>query len=312
MYYPLLRARQFELITLRELVAENAIQGVVTPVIEPVKETHNNLDLAFDVFQEGDQPVYVIMNPENGEMAGDGSHYIDYLSNKEEGTYLPAFRYKSNGRYIQQAIQNNDLQQCLIICQNNVNPSDEDFTSVAELGQVVAFNIEDPDRNRPLKRYIRGLQKTFIRLDDPFEKQLRNSDFLAIPEHQFTEEHLYFDTEDNFDGFSDYTILPSEYIEGGSTPRAVAIHLTYLHNQDQIWIRHFTSDTNDSIANVQGKFAEAAAKAVHYCRRNGLTNSALEELFTHYDEQHYPGLGTVKKISMKNHILVVAGFLRNR
>jgi len=199
----------------------------------------------------------------------------------------------------------------MIICQNDVNPNNADFSSLAELENVIAFNVEDPGRNRSLSRYIRDLGKMFIRLDDPFEKQLRNSDFLTIAEHQFSEEHLYYQDE-NFDGFSDYTVLPSDFTEGGSTPRAVAIHLTYLHAQDQIWIRHFTSDTNDSIANVQGKFAEAASKAVNYCRRNRLTNSALDELYRHFDEQHYPGLGTVKKISMKNHILVVAGFLRNR
>lgn len=312
MYYPLLRARQFELIALRELVKENAIQGVVTPIIEPVKETHNNLDIAFDIFQEGGQSVYMILNPANGEMTGDGTHYLNYLNSKEQGTYLPAFRYNSNGEYIQQAIENYNLQGCMLICQNDVNADSDDFQQIAELDQVVAFNVEDPGRNRRLGRYISGLEKIFIRLDDPFERQIRNSDFLSISEHFFTEEHLYFDTDDNFNGFSDYTVLPSEYIEGGSTPRAVVIHLTYLHDQNEIWIRHFTSDTNDSIANVQGKFAEAAMKAVNFCRRNGLSNSALEELFNHFDEQHYPGLGTVKKISMKNHILVVAGFLRNR
>lgn len=37
MYYPFLRARQFELITLRELAKEEAIQGVVVPILEPVK-----------------------------------------------------------------------------------------------------------------------------------------------------------------------------------------------------------------------------------------------------------------------------------
>ncbi len=312
MYYPLLRARQFELITIRELVAENAIQGVVTPIFEPVKETHNNLDIAFDIFWKGNQSAYLILNPGIGEMAGDGTHYLDYLLSKELGTYLPAFRYRSNGEYIRQTIENSNLENCLIICQNDVNADSIDFTQLAELTQVTAFNVEDPGRNRRLSRYINTLQKTFIRLDDPFEKQMRNSDFLTIPEHLFSEEHLYFDTEDNFNGFSDYTVLPSEFIEGGSTPRAVVIHLTYLNDQDEIWIRHFTSDTNDSIANVQGKFAEAAAKAVNYCRANGLSNSALEELFDHFDEQHYPGLGTVKKISMKNHILVVAGYLRNR
>ncbi|MEM9299880.1 MAG: sce7725 family protein [Bacteroidota bacterium] len=311
MYYPLLRARQFELITIRELVVENAIQDVVIPIFEPVKETHNNLDIAFDIFQQGTQSAYFILNPENGEMAGDGTHYLDYFSTKQRGTYLPAFRYRSNGNYIRQAIQNYDLRSCLILCQNDVNPNNPDFSDLAEMDQVVAFNVEDPGRNRSLSRYIRDLNKTFIRLDDPFEKQIRNSDFLSISEHQFSEEHLYYQDE-NFAGFSDYTVLPSEYIEGGSTPRAVVIHLTYLNEQNQIWIRHFTSDTNDSIANVQGKFAEAAAKAVNYCRANGLSNSALEELFDHFDEQHYPGLGTVKKISMKNHILVVAAYLRNR
>jgi hypothetical protein len=49
-------------------------------------------------------------------------------------------------------------------------------------------------------------------------------------------------------------------------PRAVVIHLTYLKENEQIWIRHFTSTTNDSQANVQGKFAEAAKKAVDFCK----------------------------------------------
>ena len=134
---------------------------------------------------------------------------------------------------------------------------------------------------------------------------------MDIEGHRLSEEHLYFQDE-GFRGFSDYTVLPSEYIDGGSTPRAVAIHLTYLYSENQIWIRHFTSETNDSIANVQGKFAEAAEKAVNYCRENGITNTAITELESYYDNQHYPGLGTVKKISIKNHLLIVCHFLKNR
>ena len=311
MYYPLLRARQFELIALRELATEGAIQDVVIPILEPVKKTHNNLNLAYEVFLQKKQSTYLIMNPGNGEMAGDRTHYLDYLATLEQGTYLPAFRYRSNRNYIRQSIKDYNLQDCMIVLHNDVNVGNSDFTDLAKLDAVASFNVEDPGRNRSLSRYIRGIKKTFIRLDDPFERQLRNSNFLSIADHQFSEEHLYF-KEDNFNGFSDYTVLPSEYVEGGSTPRAVVVHLTYLNGQDQIWIRHFTSTTNDSIVNVQGKFAEAAEKAVNYCRNNGLTNSALEELFDHYDKQHYPGLGTVKKISIKNHLLIVADYLRNR
>jgi hypothetical protein len=198
----------------------------------------------------------------------------------------------------------------MLICKNDIRENDEEFKILAQLEQVTVINIEDPSRNRALHRFTQGLGKTYIRLDDLFEKQSRNSDFLSIEEHRFSEEHIYY-AEDHYSGFSDYTVLSSEFIEGGSTPRAVVIHLTYMNQENQIMIRHFTSESNDSIANIQGKFAEAAQKAVNYCRLHNLTNSAIVELENYYDEQHYPGLGTVKKLSIKNHLLIVSHYLRN-
>jgi len=80
-------------------------------------------------------------------------------------------------------------------------------------------------------------------------------------------------------------------------------------SENQIWIRHFTSETNDSISNVQGKFAEAAGKAIQFCDELPLDNSAIFELRNYYNDHKYPGLGTVKKISIKNHLLIVRSFL---
>jgi hypothetical protein len=311
MYYPFLRARQFELIALRELALESATQGVIIPILEPVKETHNNLNLAQKVFYENDQIAYIIVNPMFGELAGDSIFYLEYLSSQENQVFLPSFHYRNNADYINECIVQFGLTQCMLICENDIEGNDTNFKSIAELDAVSLITIKDPGRNRSLDRYIRSLQKGFIRLDDLFEKKDRNSDFLDIMEHRFSEEHIHFSSE-GFSGFSDYTVLPSEYIEGGSTPRAVVIHLTYLNAQNEIWIRHFTSKTNDSISNVQGKFAEAAAKAVNYCRENNLTNSAISELQDYYDREHYPGLGTVKKLSIKNHLLVLSNFLRYR
>ncbi|MFN6380379.1 MAG: sce7725 family protein [Flavobacteriales bacterium] len=311
MYYPFLRARQFELIALRELATEEATQEVIIPILEPVKETHNNLNLAHKVFQEKGQSAYLVVNPKFGELAGDSQFYIEYLATLNYEVFLPAFHYRNNAEYINQSIEQFGLTNCMLICENDIEGDDTNFKSIAELDAVSLITVNDPGRNRSLNRYIRGLQKGFIRLDDLFEKKDRNSDFLDITEHRFSEEHIHYSTE-GFEGFSDYTVLPSEYVEGGSTPRAVVIHLTYLNIQNEIWIRHFTSETNDSIANVQGKFAEAAAKAVNYCRQNGLSNSAINELETYFDTEHYPGLGTVKKLSIKNHLLVLSNFLRNR
>lgn len=311
MYYPFLRARQFELIALRELATEEATQGVIIPILEPVKETHNNLNLAHKVFQEKGQNAYLVVNPKFGELVGDSQFYIEYLGTLNSQVFLPAFHYRNNAEYINESIEQFGLTNCMLICENDIEGDDTNFKSIAELDAVSLITVNDPGRNRSLNRSIRGLQKGFIRLDDLFEKKDRNSDFLDITEHRFSEEHIYYATE-GFEGFSDYSVLPSEYVEGGSTPRAVVIHLTYLNNQNEIWIRHFTSESNDSIANVQGKFAEAAAKAVNYCRQNDLSNSAITELETYFDTEHYPGLGTVKKLSIKNHLLLLSHFLRNR
>ena len=315
MYYPFLRARQFELIALRELASEEATQGVIIPILEPVKETHNNLTLAHKVFLEKGQTAFVIVNSTTGGLEGDNSFYLEYLNSVGDTVFKAAFHYRTspenNATYIKDCIAKYNLKDCMLICQNDVEGDDPNLKLIAELGAIKYINVQDPGKNRALNRYIRSLNKTYIRLDDLFEKKERNSDYLDINEHRFSEEHIHYQDE-KFNGFSDYTVLPSEYIEGGSTPRAVVIHLTYLWTHDEVWIRHFTSETNDSIANVQGKFAEAAEKAVNYCRKNGLTNSAISELESYFENQHYPGLGTVKKISIKNHLLVLSNYLKNR
>ena len=312
MYYPYLRARQFELIALRELTQEGSINGFVTPILEPVKDSFNNIKLAFDIFKEHNQSAYLIVNPSVGQVNGDVLDVVRFLS-EYDNTYAlikPAFHFNNNAAYIKQAIEDYNLVNCMLICSGSTDATDADFLEVINLPQIAEINITNPTSNRSLNRLLVGLGKPYLRLDDNFEKEARNSDFLDMTERKFSEEHMYY-RDEGFNGFSDYTVLPSEFTDGGSAPRAVVIHLTYLKANNQIWMRHFTSDTNDSIANVQGKFAEAAQKAVRFCREEGHNNSAIEELQDYYDREHYPGLGTVKKISIKNHILVVSKYLQN-
>lgn len=308
MYFPYLRARQFELITLRELVLEGAL-GKITPVIEPVKESFSNLNLAHKVFQEKDFNAYLIVNPFEGEKPGDTDFFLVYMSNIPGSKFLPAFHYSDNQDFIEHSIERYNLTDCLIIGLDNF-ANEEGFKAICRNPNVTHIMLLEPHKYRSLDRSLKGFGKFYIRLDNVFEKQEKNADFLNIPAHKFTEEHLFY-SEDNYQGFADFTVLPKEYIDGGSTPRAVVIHLTYINKEveNQIWIRHFTSQTNDSIANVQGKFAEAANKAVSFCKELPLINSATSELESYFEEIRYPGLGTVKKISIKNHLLVIGDFL---
>lgn len=127
MYYPFLRARQFELITIRELATEEATQGVIIPILEPVKETNNNLTLAHNLLQEKNQSAYLIVNPSIGELAGDSPFYLNYMEKLENAKFLPAFYYNNNSEFINQCIDNFGLNNCMIICQNNINSDNEDF-----------------------------------------------------------------------------------------------------------------------------------------------------------------------------------------
>ncbi|MDN3672435.1 sce7725 family protein [Flavobacterium branchiarum] len=312
MYYPYLRARQFELISLRELIIENIIQNYVTPILEPVKDTFNNLNLAHKLFKENNFSAFLIVNPLVGELNGDVNTVLDYLDTIDDCCFLPAFHYTQNSDYISRSITDYNLSDCMLICYDNFT-DDDDFRELCRQDFITHITLYEPHKYRNLDRFLKGLGKNYIRLDNVFERQLKNADFLDIQAHKFSEEHLFYQNE-NFDGFSDFTVLPSEFIDGGSTPRAVVIHLTYLNieEENQIWIRHFTSNTNDSIANVQGKFAEAALKATNFCEVNGLENSAIAELRNYYLNGRYPGLGTVKKISIKNHLNVVRNYLESR
>lgn len=310
MYYPFLRARQFELISLRELAAEGSIQGQVIPVLEPVKESISNLNLANKTLVEHGQNAFLILNPLVGELPGDNDDFSSYLNSLGHSGFLPAFHYTNNAAFILAKITQHKFTGCMLVCYSNFT----DDTALRELcsnNTVSHIMILEPQKNRSLDKFIKTLNKNYIRLDDVFEKQEKNADFLTISAHKFSEEHLYYE-EDGYQGFSDFSVLPSEYVEGGSTPRAVVIHLTYINRleENQVWIRHFTSESNDSIANVQGKFAEAAAKALEFCDNCPLDNSAIQELREYYTAKRYPGLGTVKKISIKNHLLVISDFLR--
>lgn len=312
MYYPYLRARQFELIALRELSKDDQFKNYVTPILEPVRGSVNGLNQANRIFHENNFKPFLIVNPLQGDIPGNINLFLDYIQNLEECSFRPAFHFTNNSEFILNSIHNYSLDNVMLICLDGFS-DDHSLRDLCASSCISYIMILEPQKNRQLDRYIKNLHKFYIRLDDMFEKQDRNADYLDIPAHKFSEEHLFY-REEGYKGFSDFTVLPGDFIDGGSTPRAVVIHLSYINEDEnnEIWIRHFTSITNDSIANVQLKFAEAARKAVSFATNNHLNNVAISELENYLINGRYPGLGTVKKISIKNHLIVVGDFLKKR
>ncbi len=303
MYYPYLRGRQFELIALREFALQHGDNNNVIPIIEPVRKTFNSMKLAIPKLIEGNVKFALILNPHVGEIKKNIHKITDELMDElaDNSKWIPTFIVTNNYNEVISLIDEFSYEDVMLICSEITDSSSEDFGRLI-FSQTVKYIVSK--ENRTLKRKLRGKGKLLIRLDDNFKAQKRNSDYLSIPEEKFSEEHLFYH-EDGYTGFSDYTVLISDFIEGGRTPYAVAIHLSYKKDNKEVWVKHFTSLSNDDNANIQGKFAETAEKAVLFLNENGIYNEATNELRKYYNEKKYPGLGMVKKISIKNHIELI-------
>lgn len=302
MYYPYLRGRQFELIALREYAQCKGNNNNIIPIIEPVKKTFNSMKLALPILINCNVRFALILNPKVGEI----DHSIDIydeLGNYliDESHWIPAFIVSNDYVELSELIKELDFNGVMIICSDQTDTNNQYFKELISLDDVSYVVSED---NRTLKTYVKNLGKQIIRLDDKFKGVNRNSEYLDMDEEKFTEEHFYY-ASDNYDGFSDYTPLVSEFITGGSAPYAVAIHLTYSKTKEEIWIRHFTSTSNTDRANIQGKFAQAALKAVTFLNDFDIQTNASEELRNYFNESRYPGLGMSKKITIKHHLEII-------
>ena len=92
MYFPYLRGRQFELIAIRDLASEDALEKIV-PIIEPVKESFNSLNLANKILFETGVKPFLIMNPQVREACGDIEPYLKYIEDLENSMYRHACIY---------------------------------------------------------------------------------------------------------------------------------------------------------------------------------------------------------------------------
>ena len=261
MYYPYLRGKQFELIALREF-ADKYNNYKVVPIIEPVKSAFNSMILAINTMKERGLKFVLILNPQVGDIKDNTTLIEQSLSSElaNDNSWYPAFIVTNiNQERIYAHINEKQYNNAFLICKDNLDTSAQSLLQLFEMQNIT--NVIISANNNRLKRLANRNSKFVIRLDDNFISQNKNSDYVNIPEEMFSEEYKYFE-DDGFAGISDYTTLPSDFIDGGMLPFAIAIHWTYEKGNDTILVKHFVSDNNDGRENIQGKFLEAGRKAI--------------------------------------------------
>ena len=314
MYYPYLRGKQFELLALREFSREFENNHTIVPIIEPVKKQVNGLNAAALSMIENGMKFAVILNPSDGDYRHTGIDNDILMSltalTDDRDNWIPAYIYKHNGRTLLDHAKQNNLSNLMIIFPSGADVNDEvlmEFLSKDEVAFVVSGNLSN---NRSARGRLLRLGKALISLEDRFNERPRNADYANEVDEIFSEDFAYY-KNDGLAGFADYTPMAKDFIEGGMLPYAIAVHLTYQKSDDQIFVHHFVSDNNFDQSNIRGKFHEAAVKIAPFFNNNGLYHtSAVDELIRRAEsDDGYPGLGYIKKLSVKNHLELITHIL---
>ena len=309
MYYPYLRGKQFELKALRDYSAENLNEQQILPIIEPVNQSTNALSLAIDQLKTNGMKFSIIMNPNDGDFKHKTVSF-DILTSKPdlaetEGVWMPAYLYQGRALELDREITESIWKEVILVfktCADVDNPDVLTLISNAKVKTVI--NNFGKTVSRRVKKAIKDAGKSLVCFEDCFVNRKRNADYQSAVDEPFSEMFYYWQ-EEGFDGFGDYTSLPSEYAEGGMLPYALAIHLTYLKSEDQIYVHHFVSDSNFDQSNIKGKFYEAASKIEPFFEGKIHTASVDELILKAKDSDGYPGLGYIKKLSVKNHLELI-------
>jgi hypothetical protein len=307
MYFPYLRGRQFELLAIRELVDKGKLGSRVIPIIEPIKPS-STLIKTLDLFIDKNRKIAIIHNPNVGNFTKELSSLSkgdlkEKLQNLFGNEYI-IFTHIMNSHSLMDlaSITNGDKRQNDIMVLFNNRDYIPVYNEVFQASEP-SFTII-PDESS----YRRTIKKNRILLADRFTKQQRNADY--CDDEPFSEDHLYY-LDDGYVGFSDYSIVGSPYSESGFAPYAVVIHIVYFDEKKQIRIKHFLSDSNDDFNDPAGKFYEALKKLVDWNTKAKLKTIGMKEFLKHYENGTYPGLGTVKKLSIMHHIELINTFLED-
>ena len=306
MYYPILRGRQNELLAIRELLRSSKLSKKIIPVVEPVKLSATLVN-TMDEFASEDHSFVLIQNPKVGSFNSDAKNpknakYKDHLvellaktpSSIKRGVYVDKSASKTIASYKERGLQPEDV---VAIC---IHPDQiklyEDAFSDYKVKTMLPY--------APAFRRIRGEK---ILTENKFNKKARNVEYSEPDDEFFSDDHLYF--SDGYVGFSDYSIIGDEYSESGFAPYAVAIHIVYFDQENVLRVHHFVSDDNDDISDPAGKFYQALTKLHEWNEIQKLDTIAMQQFERIFEEQSYPGLGVIKKLSIMHHLELMSRFM---
>lgn len=310
MYFPYLRGKQYELLALRESISFIDKKKIV-PIIEPVRTNTTSLKTAIAVLAKVGIELQVIVNPEVGDFKHNNAGLLAFVDSLIQGgasTLIPTFLISNDTEFLRvRAIietRGYNISGYSLIHLNKVNDLNQlkEFTDATNC----KYNTVQIAHLFTIRR---KLSRNICMLNDYFNRQSKNTEYINIPFEVFSSDYLYYDDEGCL-AFSDYQAIGKDYSEGGGAAYAVAIHLTFKDvDKEDIQIGHFVSDSNDGPENPALKFFEALEKLIDFAEKKNIDSLGIRKFREYHYNQGYPGLGVVKKLSIMHHIELVQSLI---
>lgn len=153
------------------------------------------------------------------------------------------------------------------------------------------------------------IEEDIIILEDCYRKVKRNVDYIENPDEAFSRNHIVYKKR-GFVGFSDFSVVGNGFDESGFAPLAIAIHIIYFGDREELRIHHFVSESNESISDPARKFEEAMTHVINWERFSAIPKTiGLNSLVACYNNGKFPGLGVIKKYSLMHHIEMMGEYL---
>lgn len=311
MYHPYFRGKQFELIAMREsasLIADNKF----VPIIEPVRETLTSLERALRTLAEAGAQAIVIVNPRHGDMRTNGASISALLEQNYRGNDAISagllLRSDTSTDEAGSLIEMHADHPQAIIHAGFTEPKLLASLLGERMRQTTNIFIEE-QASTLYRRHFQDSTRVLVK--DGFVQQ-KNADY--DPVDPFSDLHVTYE-EFGAQGYGDFLTVGDRYTEGGGPAYAVAIHLTFIDpdNDNAMFVYHFKSDTNDTPTDPAGKFRQALQKLVDRYESGAsrlFYTSAIQEFLVLYETGHFPGLGYVKKLSIRHHLETLARYHR--
>lgn len=315
MYLPFLRGKLFELKAIKEFIEEsyNGEYGChIMPIIEPVKKDIKPMMSCVEAMGKAKMPFVIVLNPRMGDYQRKTFEIDTFLAEermKVVTEWTPAFVVNGNANVenIEQTMANYGFKNVMLIFFNGVDLDDEKVNRLISNANVTFVAVLNLSQSPTMRRKLTAMEKQLIAIEDRFVEQPSNNAYRVNEDEFFTDTFCYYKTDYKMFGFSDFTALAKNYREGGVLPQVVAIHLTYQKNEEEVFIHHFLSDTKNGSDDIRNEFEEAKEKIMPFFNGKPTTLS-ISQLVA----GSYPGLGAIKKFSIKNHFELMSRILQEK